>query len=131
MKRATIAAALLAASLAAATGAAFAGTDDAGQEAADAKALLAAKVTAIKAAETAESSLGGKTSSVSFEMKDGQGLYHVEVVMADGTQEDVAVDATSGAMSKLSADQVRQDAPDGQLGEGEDGDSDGDGVADQ
>lgn len=73
-------------------------------EPADAQALLAAKVTAAQAIQTAETKAGGKVSSISFESDSGSAsFYHVEVVTPDGAQKDLAVDATTGEVMKYVA----------------------------
>lgn len=120
---------LLAATLGA-VGAASAEGNERADEAADAKALLAAKVTVIQAAQAAEARTGGKVSSVSFETQGAATpFYHVEVVTPNGAQEDVAVDAVSGEIAKVVAIESGQNGEDGELGGQED--QDGDGVSDQ
>ena len=93
---------VLATSLGAGGAALAEGSDPAG-EVRDAKALLAAKVSAVEAAQAAEAKIGGKVSSVSFETGEGNGapFYHVEVVTADGVQRDVAVDAATAEIAKV------------------------------
>lgn len=104
-KKMALAAALMAGGFAAfGIDAALAGMDN-GSEADEARAVLAAKVTVIQAAKAAESKAGGKASSVNFQMSENGAApyYHVEVAVADGTQQDFAVDAASGEVSKILA----------------------------
>jgi uncharacterized membrane protein YkoI len=122
---------LLAATLGAA-GSALAETTGATDEAADANALLAAKVTAVQAAQAAEAKIGGKTSSVSFERQAGTAtapFFHVEVVTPDGAQQDVAVDAASGEVVKVLSVEHDENGEAGKF-DAEGQDQDGDGVAD-
>jgi len=110
--------------------AAFADNDHRTSEAADAKALLAAKISSVQAAQAAEAKIGGKVSSVSFETQGAAPpFYHVEVVTPDGAQQDVAVDATSGDITKVLAIEGHGNGEDGELNGQED--TDGDGVSDQ
>ncbi len=127
----TVSAILIAASLGVMS-VALAEGDGHADEAADAQALLAAKVTAVQAAQSAEAKVGGKTSSVSFETRAAgmtAPFYHVELVTPDGAQQDVAVDATSGEIAKVLAPEAGKNGEDGELGGQED--EDGDGVSDQ
>ncbi|CAH2404249.1 PepSY domain-containing protein [Mesorhizobium escarrei] len=120
---------LLATSLVAG-GSAWAENNGGGDEAADANALLAAKVTAVQAAQAAEAKIGGKTSSVSFERHAGTAtapFFHVEVVTPDGAQQEVAVDAASGEVVRVLALEHDEN---GEAGDGEGQDPDGDGIAD-
>src|SRR5262249_18028423 len=130
MNRNIVFSGIVLAATAGAIGAASAKDNGRADEAADAQALLAAKVTAIQAAQAAETRTGGKVSSVSFETQGATtAFYHVEVVTADGAQQDVAVDAASGEIAKVLMIETGQNGEDGELGGQED--QDGDGISDE
>lgn len=110
----TLASALIAAGISSAgVGAALADNKGANDEAAETQSMVDAKVTAIQAAQAAEAKAGGKAASVSFEGENGKPFYQVEIVMADGTQQELAVDATTGEIMKVAA----EDENSGQTGD--------------
>lgn len=84
----------------------------------DAQALLASKVTLTQAVQTAEGKAGGKASSVDFRAAEGTSapFYHVEVTAADGSQQDYAVDASTGELMKYAGagDDENRDQNDGE-----------------
>ncbi len=73
-------------------------------EPAESKAFLGSKIAIAQAIAKAEAQAGGKASSANF-VADGDGaaapFYHVEVVAADGSQKDLAVDAATGEVTKV------------------------------
>ena len=91
---------------------------DPNNEKVDAQALLASKVTLTQAVQTAESKVGGKASSVDFRAAEGTSapFYHVEIAAADGSQRDVAVDASTGELMKYAGagDEENRDQNDGE-----------------
>jgi len=93
---------MILASLLAMTGSSIAYAEGGGNEQAEGKAVLAAKVSLAQAVTAAEAQAGGKASSVNFTMPDGNGtpFFHVEVIAADGSQQDLAVNAETGEVSK-------------------------------
>jgi uncharacterized membrane protein YkoI len=115
-KNMILAGALLAAGVSAAgIGAALADNHGSKNEAAEIQSLMGAKITAVQAAQAAEAKAGGKVASVSFEGENGTPFYEVEVVMPDGKQQDVSVDATSGEVTKMAA--AQEDEQSGQNGD--------------
>jgi Peptidase propeptide and YPEB domain len=90
-------------------------------EAGETQALMSAKVTATQAAQAAEAKVGGRAASVSFEGENGNPFYHVEIVMADGTQQELAVDANTGEIMRMV--QSREDEQSGQHGQDEGGEN--------
>ena len=88
--------------LLAAAGSSIVHAENGGNEQAEGKAVLAAKVSLVQAVTAAEAQAGGKASSVNFTMPAGNGapFFHVEVTAADGSQQDLAVNADTGEVSK-------------------------------
>lgn len=116
MKKMILAGALLAAGLGAAgIGTALADNHGAPNESAEIQSMMGAKVTAIQAAQAAETKLGGKVASISFEGENGKPFYEVEIVTADGKQQSVAVDAATGAVTQMASNQ--EDEQSGQRGD--------------
>ena len=99
-----------------------------GQRGCRRKALLAVKVSAVQAAQAAEAKVGGKVSSVSFEAGKGNDapFYHVEVVTAEGAQQDVAVDAATAEIAKVLTSEGDDEGGENHEFSGSDEDSDGD-----
>ncbi len=91
--------------LLAATGSSLAYAENGSNEQAEGKAVLAAKVSLVQAVTAAEAQAGGKASSVNFTMPAGSGtpFFHVEVTATDGSQQDLAVNADTGEVSKAVA----------------------------
>ena len=102
---------MILASLLAATGSSIAYAEDGANEQAEGKAVFGAKVSLVQAVTAAEAQAGGKASSVNFTMPAGNGapFFHVEVIAADGSQQDLAVDAESGEVSKAIAIESEDD----------------------
>jgi uncharacterized membrane protein YkoI len=127
MKKKLILAGVLAAAMGAGgAGAAFADNHGTENEAAEIQSMLGAKVTAIQAAQAAETKIGGKVASISFEGEKGKPFYEVEVVTTDGQQHGVAVDATSGEVTKMAANQEDEQSGEnnGENEQGENGEED-------
>jgi hypothetical protein len=76
---------------------------------------MSAKVTAVQAAQAAETNVSGKVASVAFEGENGKPFYQVEVVTADGQQHSVAVDAATGEVTQMASNQ--EDEHSGQNGD--------------
>jgi len=70
-------------------------------ESAETLALQAAKLTAEDAMRAAIAKVPGKVSSVQIYDDAGKPAYHVEVIQADGRQQDVSIDAVSGEVMKM------------------------------
>lgn len=117
MKKNMILASALIAAGVSATGIGVALADNHGSknEAAEIQSLMGAKITVVQAAQAAEAKAGGKAASVSFEGENGKPFYEVEIVTADGMQQDVSVDATSGEVTKMAA--AQEDEQSGQNGD--------------
>jgi uncharacterized membrane protein YkoI len=86
---------------AAAIGNASASGDNTMHDPAEAQALLGAKLSAIDAAAAAVKEVPGKVAEIGVDAgKDGVS-YEVTVIAADGSEHDLHVDGTSGAVSKV------------------------------
>lgn len=118
-KNMIIAAALVIAGLGATsiTGA-LAASDNGGNDTAEMQGLMSAKLTAADAMKAAEATQPGKVSEVQFDLEKGVASYQVSILASDGTEHGFMVDATSGSVTKIAANE------DGQ--HGGDNDSDGD-----
>jgi uncharacterized membrane protein YkoI len=89
--------------VAATAGGAFAANNDGNNETndqADVQMMAQAKISLADAIQVAETAKGGKALSASFERKQGQPAYQVELALADGTTEAVLVDAQTGKVLK-------------------------------
>lgn len=82
------------------TTAAFA--DNGSREMSEGKALLESRVTISQAIASAEAQGGGKASSANFVAgrAGAEPFYHVEVIGTDGSQQDLAVNASTGDVTK-------------------------------
>lgn len=76
--------------------------DNGSQELSEGKALLASKITIAQAIASAEAQGAGKASSANFMTghASGEAFYHVEIISADGRQQDLAVNAATGEVAK-------------------------------
>ena len=92
-------------------------------QAAELQAIQNAKLTIADAAKAAETETGGKAVDVSIGDEDGQIAYQVEVVLGDGTMQEVRVDPQTGAVLKVSADDQDQEANGGEDENGEESES--------
>ena len=81
------------------------------------KAIEAAKITVQEAANAAIGKVAGKVSSVQIFDDNGKPVFHVEVMTADGKQQDLAVVAVSGDVTQMATNVD------------DDGDGDGEGGA--
>lgn len=107
-------AAVVFATVLAGTGAAFAeeASDNGGK---DAAAIAAAKVSPSQAIQNAEAKGGGKAVSLDLVSSDGNmPYYHVELVAADGSEHNLAVDASTGEVMKAVGANDDGDDEDGQ-----------------
>lgn len=95
-------------------------------ESAENLALQAAKLTAEDAGKAATAKFPGMVSSVHIYDEAGRQAYHVEIVGADGRQQDLSVDAVSGEVMKMAGG----DENDGD-GEHHDGSSENDSAEGQ
>ncbi len=98
---------------------ASAASADGTQEAGEGQAFLSAKVSAVQAIQAAEAQSGGKASAVNFTAGEGNmaPFYRVEIIAADGSQQDLAVDAVSGTVKMAAAQESESD----ENGSGEEG----------
>lgn len=87
------------------------GDDDRREAAADAKALGAAKVTAVAAANAALKAAPGTVTSVDFQTGTTPS-WEVEVSGSNGTEHEVTVDAASGKVLQNQADDRADDRED-------------------
>lgn len=111
-----LAGALVATALGAAgVGTALANSHGVVNEMAETQSIMSAKVTAVQAAQAAETNVSGKVASVAFEGENGKPFYQVEVVTADGQQHSVAVDAATGEVTQMASNQ--EDEHSGQNGD--------------
>ncbi|WP_256752923.1 PepSY domain-containing protein [Mesorhizobium sp. Mes31] len=111
-----LAGALVATALGAAgAGTALANSHGVVNEMAETQSIMSAKVTAVQAAQAAETKVSGKVASVAFEGENGKPFYQVEVVTADGQQHSVAVDAATGEVTQMASNQ--EDEHSGQNGD--------------
>lgn len=78
--------------------------DGKSDEASEMQTLTAAKITAADAARSAAEKGGGVVSSVQIEEMSGKPVFHVEVV-ASGQQQDFAVDAVTGDITQMLANE--------------------------
>jgi uncharacterized membrane protein YkoI len=116
----------LVAGLAAGTQMGFAESVGNGNEPAETQALATSKVTLVQAVQAAETKAGGKAISVDFKAAKGAApFYQVEIATADGSRQDLAVDASTGEIMKVAANGDEQDGADengkGENGSGENG----------
>lgn len=102
MKKHMIAAAIIAAG--AMAGAATSVMAAAENEDAEQQALSSARISIADAVKAAEASAGGIAAEVEFDHDEGRAAYEVSVIMADGTEHEVLVDATSGEVLKTVVD---------------------------
>ena len=65
-----------------------------------------AKITEEQATKTALEKVPGTVNEVELEDENGTIVYEIEVVSTDGTQQDVKVDAQTGKIVKVEADDV-------------------------
>lgn len=71
---------------------------DSDNKAAEAAAQKNAAITSDMAITIAEQITGGKAEEAEFELEDGKAIYEVEIIMADGTELEVEIDAESGTV---------------------------------
>lgn len=90
-----------------------------GNEKNELHAIQSAKITVEQAAKAAQGNVDGTVSSVQIYEESGKAAYHVEVIGKDGKQHDLSVDATTGEVSQMAANQ--DDDQDAAEGEGADG----------
>jgi uncharacterized membrane protein YkoI len=91
----------------------------------DANALSAAKLSAQDAIGAAAQTVTGQVAELKLHTKDGAALYQVTIVSSDGNEHDLQVNATTGKVTAIVANDDHKD--DQGEGEGEGGDGDGDG----
>ncbi|MDD9908703.1 MAG: PepSY domain-containing protein [Ahrensia sp.] len=78
---------------------------DADNEKAEIAAAMNAKVSFTDALKIAETETGGKVLEAGIEVEDGKtAFYEVETIKADGTEQEVQIDATTGKVIKVSMD---------------------------
>lgn len=73
--------------------------------ASDGKALLSAKLSIAQAIQAAESQSGGKAASADFNASKDEGgpAFEVEVITPDGSEQQLAVNAETGVVTKTVA----------------------------
>jgi uncharacterized membrane protein YkoI len=101
---------------------AYAGSNS--DEASETLSLQNAKVTLEEAAKAATAKFPGTVSSVQVYDDAGKPAFHVEVIGADGHQQDLSVDGTTGEVMKMAANESGDDGDRGH-DNGEQGDGDG------
>lgn len=114
MKKSMIAAAAIIASVVGAgvgTTVMAAGENDESEQQ-EMQALASAKISIADAVKTAEASAGGKAAEVELDNVEGKAAYDVSVVLADGTEHEVLVDANSGEVIKTVVDDDEGDDDD-------------------
>lgn len=90
-----------------------------GDEKNELHAIQSAKITVEEAAKAARGKVDGTVSSVQIYEESGKAAYHVEVVGKDGKPHDLSVDATTGDVSQMAANQDTDQ--EGAEGDGADG----------
>jgi uncharacterized membrane protein YkoI len=90
-----------------------------GNEAKELQAVQSAKISVEDAAKAAKSKVDGTVLSVQIYEESGKAAYHVEVVGTDGKQHDLSVDAMTGDVSQMAANQDNDQ--EGAEGEGANG----------
>ena len=98
-------------------------------ETADSPSILDAKLTVVSIAATAEAQFGGEALSVYGESRNGQLLYDVALMRADGTKHDVWMDANGERVEKAGAlnvdnPHIERDRRGGRQTDNEEGDLD-------
>ena len=127
IKSKTIAATVLATALGAGLAPqAFAAEPSAKADAQEMQALAAAKLSAGAAIDAALAQTPGKVSELQFNLENGVGNYEVSILGQDGAEHDFAVDAATGKVSVIAADEDSGQASDAEDDEGgpEDGETD-------
>lgn len=105
-KHKIIAAAVLAAGIGAAgASAAIAANDDSSSDASEFQALMAARLTVLDAVKAAETTQPGKVSEVQFDLEKGAPSFEVSIVSPDGTEHGFTVDANTGKVERVAADE--------------------------
>lgn len=126
-KSKTIAATVLAAALGASLAPqAFAAEPSAKADAQEMHALAAAKLSAGAAIDAALAQTPGKVSELQFNLENGVANYEVSILGQDGAEHDFAVDAATGKVSVIAADEDSGQARDAEDDEGgqEEGETD-------
>jgi len=125
-KNMIIAAAVVAAGLGATgiTGA-LAASQNGSKDTAEMQALMSAKLSVADAINAAEAAQPGKVAEVQFDLEKGVPSFEVSILAADGTEHDFMVDANTGKIQKLAAneDQNGEDQDGDENGENDEGDN--------
>jgi uncharacterized membrane protein YkoI len=75
---------------------AFAESDRIGSDAQERTAFQKAAIGLPQAISSAESQSGGRAMSAEFEMEDGLGIFEVELLVADSSEIEVLINASTG-----------------------------------
>lgn len=104
---------------------AIAANNGAAADQAEMQALGTVKLSMVDAIKAAETAQPGKTAEVQFDLENGAPAYEVTIIAADGTEHNMMVDANSGKVQMLAANEDGPDmnANDQDDGETEDGDN--------
>ena len=92
---------------------------------AEMQALQRVKLSMIDVIKAAEAAQPGRTAEVQFDLENGSPAFEVTVFAADGTEHNMMVDANSGNVEKLAAneDKAGVDEDSRENGESRDGDN--------
>ena len=124
-KHMIIAASVLAAGIGAAgITAASAANDGGAKDQAEMQALMGSKMSIIDAIKAAETAQSGKVAEAQFDLENGAPAYEISIIAADGTEHDFMVDANTGKVEKLAANEDQNGAEEnGENGESEEGEN--------
>lgn len=94
--------------------------DSSSSDAAEMQALADAKLSATDAIAAAQAKQAGKVSELQFNLEKTVPNYEISILATDGTEHDFAVNATSGEVSVIAANEDKDQADDGEDGEQDD-----------
>lgn len=94
--------------------------DNSSSDAAEMQALENAKLSATDAIAAAQAKQAGKVSELQFNLEKTVPNYEISILATDGTEHDFAVNATSGEVSVIAANEDKDQADDGEDGEQDD-----------
>lgn len=120
-KQMIVAAALVASGLGIASfGMASAASDSSAADTKEMQALSTAKLSAMDAIKAVEAQQPGKVAEVEFDIEKGVASFEINILAADGIEHDFMVDANSGTVTKIAANEDQN----GDDGDDENGDGD-------
>lgn len=123
-----IAASVLAAGIGAAgVNAASAANDGGAKDQAEMQALTGSKISITDAINAVEKAQPGKVAEAQFDLEKGAAAYEISIIAADGTEHDFMVDANTGKVEKLAANEdqngTEENGENGENGESEEGEN--------